>query len=82
MKSLPGWAWGKGYASETGGALDDRASARHHWPGLTASVRHDKPASMQVVAKLGFAAVARADGVSRARGPGRRPLRRCPLPRP
>lgn len=46
--------WGRGYATEMGGAMIDAAFARHDLDRITAGVWVDNPASARVLEKIGF----------------------------
>lgn len=73
--------WGKGYATEIGGALLARAWAAYDWPAIHAAVFRDNPASARVLEKLGFVEGPETVGPGAARG-GMFPLRTFHLARP
>jgi len=74
--------WGRGYATEMGAALIAACWRLYDWPEIGATVFEENPASMRVLAKLGFAEYERGFGASLARGPGEWPVRRFRLARP
>ena len=73
--------WGKGFATEMGGAAVAHAFDRFDWPKLSACVFADNPASGRVLEKLGFEVVGPCQGPSAARG-GVFPIINYALPRP
>ncbi len=73
--------WGRGYASEIARAAVNHAFATYDWPGLTADVFDDNPASARVLEKLGFVEGPRGMGASASRG-GDYPIRTFTLAGP
>lgn len=73
--------WGKGFATEMGGALIDHCWKRYDWSEIKASAFCDNPASIHVLQKLGFQETGSEMGACKARG-GSFPMRLFTLPRP
>lgn len=61
-------AWGRGYATEAGRAVVDAARRTLGLDRLTATCRHDNPASARVLEKLGFRRTDVADMPCRLQG--------------
>ncbi len=73
--------WGQGYATEMGRAAIDHFFATGPWPRLKAVVFEDNPASVRVLAKLGFVEGPAGEGQCIARG-GVFPTRTFVMERP